>query len=69
MDEFQNLLVLVLGLGFLDQIDLVLQDEDVLEFHDLDGGQMLRRLRLRTRLVSGCGPPDKQMKNKGCNND
>lgn len=36
-----------------NEIDLVLEDEDVLELHDLDGGQMLRRLRLRARLVSG----------------
>ena len=35
------------------EIDLVLEDEDVLELHDLDGGQVLRRLGLRARLVAG----------------
>ena len=37
----------------LDQVDLVLQDDDVLQLHDLDGGQVLARLRLRARLVAG----------------
>ena len=49
----ENLLLLLLGLALLDQIDLVLQDEDVLQLHDLDGGQVLGGLRLRARLVSG----------------
>jgi hypothetical protein len=37
----------------LDQIDLILEDDDVLELHDLDRGQVLGRLRLRARLVPG----------------
>src|SRR6266403_996780 len=41
------------GLRLFDQVDLVLENDDVLEFHDLHGGQMLRRLGLRTRFV-GC---------------
>ena len=49
----ENLLLLLLGLSLLDEIDLVLQDEDVLQLHDLDGGQVLGGLRLRARLVSG----------------
>ena len=40
------------GLLLLDQVDLVLQDDDVLELHDLDSGQVLRGLWLRARLVS-----------------
>jgi hypothetical protein len=41
------------GLRLFDQVDLVLENDDVLEFHDLHGGQMLRCLGLRTRFV-GC---------------
>ena len=41
------------GLRLFDQVDLILENDDVLEFHDLHGGQMLRRLGLRTRFV-GC---------------
>lgn len=52
LDEGQDLLVLLFGLALLHQVDLVLQDEDVLQLHDLYGGQMLGRLRLRTGLVS-----------------
>ena len=36
-----------------NQVDLVLQDDNVLQFHDFDGGQVLRRLRLGARLVTG----------------
>lgn len=50
--ESEDLLVLLLGLALLHQVDLVLQDEDVLQLHDLYGCQMLRRLGLRTRLVT-----------------
>jgi hypothetical protein len=46
--------VLFSGLRILDEVDLVLQDEDVLQLHDLDRGQVLGRLGLRARLVSGC---------------
>jgi hypothetical protein len=37
--------------SLFDEIDLVLQDDDVLQLHDLHGGEMLGCLRLRTRLV------------------
>lgn len=37
----------------LDEIDLVLQDDDVLQTHDLDGRQVLGGLRLRAALVAG----------------
>ena len=40
LDKLEDLLVLLLGLGLLDEVDLVLQDEDVAQLHDLDGGQM-----------------------------
>ena len=40
------------SLRLLDQIDLVLQDDDVLELHDLHRRQVLRRLGLRARLVA-----------------
>ena len=36
-----------------DQVDLVLQDDDVLQAHDLHGCQVLGRLRLGARLVRG----------------
>lgn len=51
LHEGQDLLVLLFGLTLLHQVDLVLQDEDVLQLHDLDGCQVLGRLRLRARLV------------------
>ena len=35
-----------------DNINLVLQDDDLVEVHDLDGSEMLRRLRLRAGLVA-----------------
>lgn len=50
--EGEDLLVLLFGLTLLHQVDLVLQDEDVLQLHDLYGCEMLGRLRLRTRLVT-----------------
>ena len=39
------------SLLLLDKVDFVLKDDDVFELHDLDGGKMLRCLRLRARLV------------------
>lgn len=33
----EDLLVLLFGLALLHQVDLVLQDEDVLQLHDLYG--------------------------------
>mmetsp|Transcript_87480 Transcript_87480/g.245618 ORF Transcript_87480/g.245618 Transcript_87480/m.245618 type:complete len:227 (+) Transcript_87480:1034-1714(+) len=35
-----------------DELDLVLQNDDVLQTHDLDRGEVLRRLWLRTSLVT-----------------
>lgn len=52
LDEGEDLLILLFGLTLLHQVNLVLQDEDVLQLHDLDGSQMLRCLRLRTWLVA-----------------
>ena len=45
--------MLLLGLRLRDEVDLVLEDEDVLQLHDLDGGQVLGGLGLRARLVAG----------------
>ena len=45
LDELEDLLVLLAGLLLLDQVDLVLKDEDMLQLHDLNGGQMLRGLQ------------------------
>ncbi len=53
LDEGEDLLVLVKRGGLLDEIDLVLEDDDVLELHDLDGSQVLRGLRLRAGLIAG----------------
>lgn len=60
LHEGQDLLVLLFGLALLHQVDLVLQDEDVLELHDLDSCQVLRCLGLRTRLVTRCQEKTKQ---------
>ena len=51
MDKRLDLSELFLGLSLCRQVDLVLQDQDVLQLHNLDGGQMLRRLGLGARLV------------------
>lgn len=51
LHEGEDLLVLLFGLALLHQVDLVLQDEDVLQLHDLYGCQVLGRLGLRARLV------------------
>jgi len=53
----QRLLYFFLLLGdsnfvFDDQIDLVLEHDDVLEVHDVDGDQMLTGLRLGVRLIT-----------------
>jgi len=50
LDKVENLLVLLLGSGLLDQINLVLEDDDVSQLHDLDGRQVLRCLWLRAGL-------------------
>ncbi len=52
-DEFQDRLVVLLGAFFAHQVDFVLQDDDVVELHDLDGCQMLGSLRLWTCFVAG----------------
>jgi hypothetical protein len=39
-------------LRLLDQVNLVLEDDDVLELHDLNGGEMFRGLRLGACLVA-----------------
>ena len=38
--------------GFLDQVDLILKNDDILEFHDLYSGQMFGGLGLRTGFVT-----------------
>lgn len=53
LHELDDLLVLLLGLSLLHQVDLVLQNDDMFELHDLDGGEVLARLRLGTGLVAG----------------
>lgn len=52
LHELGDLLVLLLRLTLFHQIDLVLQDQDVLQLHDLDGREMFARLRLWTALVT-----------------
>lgn len=52
-DEFEDRLVVRRSTVFPHQIDLVLEDDDVVELHDLNGGQMLAGLRLRTAFVAG----------------
>jgi hypothetical protein len=39
-------------LSFLDQVNFILENDDIIQLHDLDSSQMLLGLRLRTRLVS-----------------
>ena len=53
LNELGNSLLLLQSFGFPDEIDLVLQDQDIPQLHDLNGGQMFRRLGLGTRFVSG----------------
>ena len=52
-DELAYLLLLRQGRVHLDQVDLVLQDDDVLEAHDLHGGEVLGGLGLGAGLVPG----------------
>lgn len=52
-DELENRLVVLLGSLFSHKIDLVLENDDLVQLHNLDGGQMLRGLRLRARFVTG----------------
>ena len=61
-DECSDTLPMVQRPCVFDQVDLVLEDDDVLQFRGFDCGQMLLRLRLRTGFVSGdkqqCGVHD-----------
>ena len=52
LDKLEDLLVLLLGRLLLDQVDLVLEDENVFQLHDLDGCKMLGGLRLGKRLIA-----------------
>lgn len=52
-DELEDGVVVGGGAVFPHQVDLVLQDDDVVELHDLDGGQVLAGLGLGARLVAG----------------
>lgn len=52
-NECGNAFLVLEGLRLLDQIDLVLQDDDVFQFHDFHRREMLARLRLGTCLVPG----------------
>mmetsp|Transcript_22709 Transcript_22709/g.45907 ORF Transcript_22709/g.45907 Transcript_22709/m.45907 type:complete len:498 (+) Transcript_22709:283-1776(+) len=52
LDERFDGLVLLQRRLLLHQVDLVLENDDVLQLHDLNSGQMLRRLRLRAELVA-----------------
>jgi hypothetical protein len=49
--ECRDALLVFEGLSLLDQVHLILQDDEVLELHDLHGRQVLRCLRLWTRFV------------------
>lgn len=52
-NKLQDRLV-VLASGLLaHEVDLVLENDDVVQLHDLNGGQMLRGLGLRAGFVSG----------------
>jgi len=53
LDKLEHLLILLVCLTLFDQIDLVLQDYDVVQLHDLDRSQMFLGLWLWTRLVAG----------------
>lgn len=52
-DELQDGLVMLTSGLLAHKIDLVLEDDDVVQLHDLNGGQMLRGLGLRAGFVSG----------------
>lgn len=51
-DELEDRLKVLLRDLFSHQVDLVLQDDDVLQLHDLNGGQVLGCLGLRAGLVA-----------------
>mmetsp|Transcript_22956 Transcript_22956/g.45883 ORF Transcript_22956/g.45883 Transcript_22956/m.45883 type:complete len:244 (+) Transcript_22956:1007-1738(+) len=52
-DELPDLFLLREGRVHLDQVDLILQDDDVLQAHDFDGGEVFGRLGLRAGFVAG----------------
>ena len=52
LDEVLDILELVGGVALLDEVDLILENDDVLHLHDLDGGEVLGGLRLGTGLVA-----------------
>ncbi|KAI6772529.1 hypothetical protein HG530_003487 [Fusarium avenaceum] len=52
-DKLEDRLVVLLSSIFPHKIDLVLENNDLVELHDLDGSQMLRGLRLRAGFVTG----------------
>ena len=45
--------MLISGLRVFDEVDLVLQNEDVLQLHDFNRGQVFGGLRLGARFVAG----------------
>jgi hypothetical protein len=53
-NELLDIIILLLSNSLLphDQVDLVLNYNDVLKFHDFNGSQVLTGLRLRARLVT-----------------
>lgn len=51
-DELEDRLVVLLGGLFPHKIDLVLEDDDLVELHDLNSGQMLRGLGLGAGFVT-----------------
>src|SRR5690554_2468879 len=53
LDKLLNGLVVFQCCRLIDQINFVLKNDDVFQFHNLDGGQMFARLRLRARFVGG----------------
>lgn len=61
-DELEDRLVVLLGGLFTHKIDLVLQDDNLVELHNLNGCQMLGSLRLGAAFVTGnkeeCGVHD-----------
>lgn len=71
-EVFDRLIVLLRALG-AHQVDLVLKDDDVVEFHDLDGGQVFGRLRLRAGFVpcdeEECGVHDRCAGQHGAHED
>ena len=52
-DKLQNALVVLFGVVFLHQVDLVLENDDVLELHNLNGGEMFASLGLGTCFIAG----------------